>query len=277
VTDGPDDRPSGPSRPRPTFLPPEEPPEQTEWDPEFPPPPRAGSSKTLPTVIVAALVLTVAAIWYVAQRDESPGPASTTTAAVAKVRFRRLPPACSMVSAPTVRRLVADAATLSGPGPTQVGRVTARCGWDDSYDPRKRHRFRDQSLKVDLAAHLSDSVMPGLDSAKIGFDSRWDVNRQTASEGTGGRVFTYGPVMDVTGLGDEAFSTFTTVDAPALGGHLPSTATITMRISNAVVEVTYSATDEHGTALTDRAARAAAENAARDVAAALIACTTCAD
>jgi hypothetical protein len=279
VTNGPDGRPPlDPNQPRPTFLPPEDSPDQPVWDPEFPPEPRTRSALILPLVIVAALVLAGGGSWLIARGDESSG-APTPSATVAGVRFRRLPPPCFTVSAPTVRRLVADAATLTGPGATQADRVTARCGWDDSYDPRKRHGFRDQSLKVDMAAYLSGPFTAGTDTAKISLESRRDVARETANKvDNNGLVFTYGPLTELTGLGDEAFSTFYTVGLPTPGEHLPSTATITMRISNAVVEVTYSASNlVDKTPLNDSTARQAAETAARDVASALTSCTTCAN
>lgn len=278
MTDGPDDRPPARNPSRPTFLPPEDPADQPARDPEPPAPTRTRSPIILPIAVAVVLLLGTAGIAFITLNDTSPG-TPTAGATAAAVRFRRLPPPCATVSAPTVRRLVADAATLTGPATTQGDRVNARCAWDDSYDPRKRRGFRDQSLKVDMYAYLTGPVTTGVDTAKVALDSRRTVARETSNKvDNTGLVFTYGPLTELTGLGDEAFSTYNRVSLPTPGEHLPSTATVTLRLSNAVVEVTYSASDRAGKApLDDRTARRAAETAANDVAAALMACTTCAN
>jgi hypothetical protein len=277
VSDGPEDRPPDQNLPRPTFLPPEDPPGPPAWDPGLPEPARTWSSAIMPIAVVTVLLLGIAGIAFITMNDTSSGPPAPSATAAA-VRFRRLPPPCTTVSTPTVRRLVADAGTLTGPATTQADRIAVRCSWDDSYAPRKRHGFRDQSLKVEMYAYLNGPITSGLDTAKIALDSRRNVARETSNKvDDNGLVFTYGPLTEFTGLGDEAFSTYSTVRLPMPGEHLPSTATVTMRLGNAVVEVTYSASDRAGAPLDDRTARRAAESAARDVAAALTACTSCAD
>jgi hypothetical protein len=279
--DGPDGRPPGSKQPQPTFLPPEDPFDRPVQEPpaDLPagPPPR--SPRIWLIVGVAALMLPLAAtgIWFVSRHGASPDP-SSTPAAAAGAGFHRLPPPCSTVSAATVRRLVPSAGTLSTPGKLYVDQISAQCDWDDSLNLGKRHDFEDRSLKVVMTAYLDGGALPGDEAAKTAMNGARTQATQTANktDDTGPFVTTYGPYRELTGLGDEALSEYH--QGQGLG--TPGTATVDLRIRNAVVHIVYGGADPAGSGtrpLPDRTARQAAETVAREVAQALTSCTTCAN
>ncbi|GAA3969236.1 hypothetical protein GCM10023085_59450 [Actinomadura viridis] len=224
----------------------------------------------------SAVVLLGGFAWSVLRAEPSPP---------APPRYVSLPEPCSTLSQDTLRSLTPKAQTrkpsLQGGTP---GERRAECEWKEPLTTEAGRTLRSHRLVVGARLMLDHEGRTGTARAKEGYE-----NELTAARGGTGRI-TGGPArfeldspLPLRGIGDQAFVRPTQTDGAFVRS---SKAVVTARVHNVLLTIEYADTvqpldgdgrskDAEAAPIAPPTARANAERAARDVTAALAACSAC--
>ncbi|MBW8485274.1 hypothetical protein [Actinomadura parmotrematis] len=268
---------------QPQFLPPEPAdaaPEPTA--PEGPPPaapetapgpsPRPRRKPWLYAAGAAALAALAAsaAVWGLSGSDKTPD------------RYTSLPAPCGTITSATLGKY-APGATARALPPTNgsAGQRAASCHWEQPLTGARDQETA--SHDIDVLIRLYSDPRQGLDTARSAYTTAWQAARDLAgtSENAGLQVHSEAPTL-LPGVGDQAFTQH------AVAGGLSATGKVeaTVRVRNALIVVGYEGAtflpgslgtprQSQARPLDEAQARAGAEAAARDAAAALAACKPC--
>ncbi|TDC90348.1 hypothetical protein [Actinomadura sp. 7K507] len=217
-----------------------------------------------------ALAAASGAAWALGGHDGGSAPA----------RFTSIPEPCLLVPGYTLERHVPNSdAPVPAKAATSATERYGACEWaEPSLGPPGAKTLTAHRLNVAVRLHLG-----GATQAESEFDAAWNGARSMAgkSQGAGGSLHAEAP--SVIGIGDRAFTHYSTLKGP-LGRS--GTATVTVRLDNAVISVRYRGTTSElgkdgspkagaSKAPDEEATRADAETIAKSVTDTLATCADC--
>ncbi|MFF5260115.1 hypothetical protein ACFY4C_14290 [Actinomadura viridis] len=224
----------------------------------------------------SAVVLLGGLAWSVL-RDEPSPPAPS--------RYVSLPEACSTLSQDTLRTLTPKAqARKPSSQDGAPGERRAECEWKEPLATEAGRTLRSHRLVVGARLMLDHKGRRGTARAKEGYENELAAARSGTGHITGGPArFELDSPLPLRGMGDQAFVRPTQTDGAFVR---TSKAVVTTRVHNVLLTIEYADTvqpldgdgrskDAEAAPIDPPTARANAERAARDVTAALAACSAC--
>lgn len=249
-----------------------------------PPQPQQGGGSRLKSALVLVAVAVVFGGAGALGADlaiGSPKSAKQTSAEPKKAGiptvFQAMPSPCTLLTTPQISQFIQHPKQPSLLGSNgSDGDPGGACEFETSSD----FLGHDRSVELDLDMHNSTAQGSGPDLAKAAFDKKAADDKAKAGtvKKTSYQTATYGPLNQLQGLGEEAYSIYYTLDSSGAYGY----AEVNILRGNVIIRIQTSGFDEPADgsgkppALADSDLRPGAEQMARFAVTNLNSCTACA-